>query len=86
MRIELILTYFVGEQEFFTTEIHSEQLQTEDTLKNLILEQLNEEQRDLLCKASCCVETENDNLPNWYMEANGKLWFNDHKRAQYGLD
>lgn len=85
IHIEFILTYFVGEQEFIKTTISFEQLQSEETLKELILEQLTEEQRELLVKVSCCAYAELSELPDWYMQANGKLWFNDDKRAQYGL-
>lgn len=87
MRIDLIFTFFEGEQQFDNREIKPENLESEMDLKGFVQKYLDIHEREMLCKVSCCLEDYGDfDLPMWFIKANGKLWFNDHKRKEYGLN
>jgi len=86
MKAQLIITSFYDSQFFIETEIMPENLTSEEKLKQVIYSLLTTEEINQLCKVSCSIATEKENLPNWYIEANGKLWFNDHLRVKYGLN
>lgn len=88
MKIDLIYTFFEGEQQFRLLDITPPILSDEETLKAFVKAPLTDEENGLLVKVSCCVfgEGQEPEIPEWYMKANGKLWLNDHKRKQYGLD
>ena len=91
MKAHLIYTFFEGAQQFGLKTIDEKDLVSEEALKNNVIKGVRKLKRDLLCKVSCCLYPEkSDNpelkIPDWYMKANGKLWFNEEKRASYGLD
>lgn len=76
--IEFIYTFEDRGQEFLQTPQYTlDDLSNEENLKGLALSLLNEEEQAELIKVSCCVNglTANE-LPKWYLECNGKLWFN----------
>ena len=80
MNIDLIYTFDEINQLFAFMPLEMNQIEDEATLKEYVTESLTPEQRQELIKISCCVITDNTedipNLPDWFMECNGKLWFN----------
>ncbi len=69
-------------QLFIDTDIGRQALDTPEILGNLAQSYLTDTQLENLAKISCCLTNFDDDpntLPDWYLEANGKLYF--HQEA-----
>jgi hypothetical protein len=77
MRIEFIYTYEHREQEIASGEINDlSMLESEQSLKEFATAGMEPDELAELIKISCCVYSDDDvTLPEWFMKANGKLWF-----------
>lgn len=87
-RIDLIFTFFPNDMEqlWFETDLDPKAIESEEKLKTFVTATLTEHEKENLCKVSCCVSGIETDAPEWYLKANGKLWFNDDKREEYGLN
>ncbi len=74
MKAHFIFTYEIRGQEFLNLEIQPEHLKSEQSLFDKITEDFQEDEKNDLFKISCCVNAEVENLPEWYLQSNGKMW------------
>ena len=74
--IDFILTFDEKPQQMLNSRVSSETLETESGLTEHVLSFLNEDEKQELKKVSCCIFAEANQLPKWFLECNGKLWFN----------
>lgn len=81
--IQIILTYEDKDQEVIETEVTEDQLHEEAAFDQFI----KEKAQDGLIKASCCVYASAEELPDWYMECNGKRYYDEQpKLSQRMID
>jgi hypothetical protein len=78
-RIEFICSFDGMEQEVYSGPFNPEVMASKRVLSASITDELDVEHAARLNKVSCCVysdEGENVPKPDWYMNCNGKLWYN----------
>lgn len=78
MKIEFIYTYDNGKQEIGYYPFVLPIIQDKETMLKYALTVLTEDERQQLIKISTCIYLENEGdieLPTWYNECNGKLYF-----------
>ena len=80
-KIQFIFTFFEGESQIQNTKISLNNLQTEEQMKATAIADLTLDEAADLCKISCCIEATREELPEWYLNCNGKLWFNEDRVA-----
>ena len=78
MEIDIIYTFEELDQEFKTVSITPDQLIDEQTLKDYVTDFITPKEEEQLIKVSTCLivkEDEQFEIPQWFIEAWGKLWF-----------
>ena len=78
MEIDIIYTFEELDQEFRTVSITPDQLTDEQTLKDYVTDFITPKEEEQLIKVSTCLivkEDEQFEIPQWFIEAWGKLWF-----------
>jgi len=77
MKMELIYTFDESEQEIIKTEVPVTFLEHKEKLSEYLTRRLTIKELDDLVKISCCAFVNDKNeLPGWFLDCNGKLWFN----------
>jgi hypothetical protein len=72
--IEFICSFDGMEQEVYRGPFNPEFMASKQVLSASITDELDVEHVNRLTKVSCCVYGD-AKLPDWYMECNGKLWY-----------
>lgn len=78
MEIDIIYTFEELDQEFRTVSITPDQLTDEQTLKDYVTDFITPKEEEQLIKVSTCLIVKEDEqfiIPQWFIEAWGKLWF-----------
>lgn len=76
MKFQLIYTFVEREQDIIETDVPETFLNTKEKLSEYLTRRLSTEEQNELLKISCCAYADKDELPNWYFDCNGKLFFN----------
>ena len=76
MKLELIYTFENG-QDFLIKEIPETFLKAKEKLSEYLTRGVPDNNKNNLVKISCCaIGVTKKDLPDWFLEANGKLYFN----------
>lgn len=77
MEVQYIYTFESMQQEYVNSAFTAiKNLSVNDFLDHAADPLTNTEKANLV-KISCCVICDKEELPEWYIEANGKLWFEE---------
>lgn len=82
MKIQFIYTFESKPQNSAIFPVNMSTLDNVKAVKELALSYLSNEEKQELVKISCCVDVEDtfvENPPQWYLDCNGKLWFENGK-------
>lgn len=80
MQVQYIFTFEELEQEYVNTEFTEGVDVSNLSLNDLIdhaAASLKDKEKSNLVKISCCIMGDKKDLPEWYIEANGKIWFDE---------
>jgi hypothetical protein len=78
MQLEVIYTFFDSPQQIQTLPLIEYLLKDKKTLFEFVTTSLITEEKETLCKISCCVyDAAGIECPDWYKQQNGKFYDND---------